>query len=116
MKSKRPPKSASVLSVKQLRDLLAGLRASDYCREYDLADSFIPWSLQACGAASCWGFDGAPMTRLHERPVREELGFPGVTTHSFRKSVATLIDDRGLSARVGADQLGHARPSTTQDV
>jgi integrase len=38
-----------------------------------------------------------------------------VTTHSFRKSVATLIDDRGLSARIGADQLGHARPSMTQD-
>jgi hypothetical protein len=30
--------------------------------------------------------------------------------------VATLIDDSGLSARVGADQLGHARPSMTQDV
>jgi integrase len=35
---------------------------------------------------------------------------------SFRKTVATLIDDSGLSARVGADQLGHARPSMTQDV
>jgi integrase len=50
------------------------------------------------------------------RRVREELGLPEVTTHSFRKSVATLIDDRGLSARIGADQLGHARPSMTQDV
>jgi integrase len=30
--------------------------------------------------------------------------------------VATLIDDSGLSARIGADQLGHARPSMTQDV
>lgn len=50
------------------------------------------------------------------RRVREELGVPEVTTHSFRKSVATLIDDRGLSARIGADQLGHARPSMTQDV
>jgi hypothetical protein len=28
----------------------------------------------------------------------------------------TLIDDSGLSARIGADQLGHARPSVTQDV
>lgn len=49
------------------------------------------------------------------RRVREKLGLPEVTTHSFRKSVATLIDDRGLSARIGADQLGHARPSMTQD-
>jgi hypothetical protein len=25
-----------------------------------------------------------------------------VTTHSFRESLATLIDDEGLSARIGA--------------
>ena len=37
------------------------------------------------------------------------------TTHSFRKRFATLIDDRGLSARVGADHLGHAKVSMTQD-
>ncbi len=49
------------------------------------------------------------------RKVREELGVPEVTSHSFRKSVADLIDDGGLSARVGADQLGHAKVSMTQD-
>ncbi len=50
------------------------------------------------------------------REVREGLGLPEVSSHSFRKTVATLIDDSGLSARIGADQLGHARPSMTQDV
>jgi integrase len=50
------------------------------------------------------------------REVRNELGLPDVSSHSFRKTVATLIDDSGLSARIGADQLGHARPSMTQDV
>ena len=40
---------------------------------------------------------------------------PGVTTHSFRKTVATLIDDEGLSARIGADHLGHSKVSMTQD-
>jgi integrase len=49
------------------------------------------------------------------RRVRDDLGVPDVTSHSFRKSVATLIDDAGLSARVGADQLGHAKVSMTQD-
>ena len=49
------------------------------------------------------------------RTVREDLGVPEVTTHSFRKTVATLIDDEGLSARIGADQLGHAKVSMTQD-
>ncbi|KLI06813.1 transposase [Mycolicibacterium conceptionense] len=34
---------------------------------------------------------------------------------SFRKTVATLIDDEGLSARIGADHLGHSRISMTQD-
>jgi integrase len=50
------------------------------------------------------------------REVRESLGLPDVSSHSFRKTVATLIDDSGLSARIGADQLGRARPSMTQEV
>jgi integrase len=29
--------------------------------------------------------------------------------------MATMIDEAGLSARVGADQLGHANVSMTQD-
>jgi integrase len=49
------------------------------------------------------------------RAVRDELGVPDVTSHSFRKTVATLIDDEGLSARIGADHLGHANVSMTQD-
>ena len=47
--------------------------------------------------------------------ARDELGVPGVSSHSFRKTVATLIDDAGLSARIGADHLGHAKVSMTQD-
>jgi integrase len=49
------------------------------------------------------------------RTAREELGVPEVTTHSFRKTIATLIDDDGLSARIGADHLGHTNVSMTQD-
>jgi integrase len=51
----------------------------------------------------------------HWRKVRDQLGVSGVTTHSFRKTVATLIDQDGMSARVGADHLGHAKVSMTQD-
>jgi integrase len=50
------------------------------------------------------------------REARDSLGVPDVTSHSFRKTMATLIDEGGLSARVGADHLGHARISMTQDV
>lgn len=53
--------------------------------------------------------------RARWREVRDELGVPDATSHSFRKTVATLIDDEGLSARIGADHLGHSRISMTQD-
>ena len=53
--------------------------------------------------------------RARWREVREVLGVPDVTSHSFRKTVATLIDDEGLPARIGADHLGHSRISMTQD-
>ncbi|MDC8995431.1 tyrosine-type recombinase/integrase [Mycobacterium marinum] len=49
------------------------------------------------------------------RTAQQELGVAEVTTHSFRKTVATLIDDEGLSARIGADHLGHTHVSMTQD-
>lgn len=39
-----------------------------------------------------------------------------ITSHSFRKTTATILDEAGPSARQIADQLGHARPSLTQDV
>ncbi|WP_162940195.1 tyrosine-type recombinase/integrase [Gryllotalpicola protaetiae] len=44
------------------------------------------------------------------------LGFPGVTSHSFRKTVATALDQAGMTAREIAEYLGHANPSLTQDV
>lgn len=43
-------------------------------------------------------------------------GFGWVTSHVFRKSVATIMDNAGLSNRAAADQLGHANPSMTSDV
>ncbi|MEU4666829.1 tyrosine-type recombinase/integrase [Amycolatopsis sp. NPDC023774] len=36
-------------------------------------------------------------------------------SHAFRKTAATVLDEAGLSARMIADQLGHTRPSMTQD-
>ncbi len=41
IKSKQPPNGVPVLTAEQLGELLVALRASDYCRAYDLADSFI---------------------------------------------------------------------------
>jgi integrase len=53
--------------------------------------------------------------RARWREVRVDLGVPDATSHSFRKSIATLTDDEGLSARIGAYHLGHTRISMTQD-
>jgi integrase len=53
--------------------------------------------------------------RARWREVRNGLGVPDATSHSFRKTVATLIDDEGLSARIGTDHLGHSRIGMTQD-
>ena len=49
------------------------------------------------------------------RKVRVDLGVADSTSHTLRKSVATLIDHEGLSARVGADHLGHRNILMTQD-
>jgi len=50
------------------------------------------------------------------RAVREGSDFDWVKTHTFRKTVATLLDESGASAWMIADQLGHSRVSMTQDV
>lgn len=49
------------------------------------------------------------------RRRRDALGYPTLTTHSFRKTCATALDQAGLSARAIADYLGHSQPSTTQN-
>lgn len=55
-------------------------------------------------------------TRRDMRWAFRRIGYEGLTSHVFRKSVATLMDQSGRSARAIADQLGHAKPSLTQDV
>jgi integrase len=54
-------------------------------------------------------------TRADFRDAFRAAGFAWVTAHTFRRSVATWMDEGGLTARAGADQLGHVRPSVTMD-
>ncbi|MDH2442398.1 site-specific integrase [Amnibacterium sp. CER49] len=44
------------------------------------------------------------------------MGLCDFTSHTFRKSVASILSDSGVSPRIMADQLGHARPSLSLDV
>jgi integrase len=55
-------------------------------------------------------------TEADWRANRDRLGYPGPSSHAFRKTVATALDVSGLSARAIAEYLGHKRPSMTQDV
>lgn len=54
-------------------------------------------------------------TRREFREARGKEALAWITSHSFRKT-ATILDEAALSARLVADQLGHSRPSMTQDV
>lgn len=55
-------------------------------------------------------------TQREIRDRRDALGYPNLSTHSFRKTAATILDKAGLSATEIADYLGHENPSMTQDV
>jgi integrase len=54
-------------------------------------------------------------TRRDLREAFRRAGYDGITSHIFRKSVATLMDDAGLTARSAADQLGPAQTTMTQN-
>jgi integrase len=55
-------------------------------------------------------------TQADLRQAFANAGFDWVTSHVFRKTVATVMDQAGLSSRAAADQLGHANTSMTSDV
>lgn len=61
--------------------------------------------------------DGTAKLGAGGRRVRCAAGpWSWVTSHTFRKTVATRLDEAGFTARQVADQLGHANPSMTLDV
>lgn len=84
--------------------------------------AFDTLAARARGAADAPVFPGA---RVHwRRPdgagagivqVATALDMDWITSHTFRKSVATWLDEAGISARMIADQLGHKQISMTQD-
>lgn len=52
------------------------------------------------------------------RDLRNARGtdeFAWVTSHVFRKTAATILDEAGLTARQIANHLGHSKISVTQD-
>jgi integrase len=62
------------------------------------------------------GFRDPANVRRALRRARGHGDLSWITSHTFRKTAATILDEAALPARLMADQLGHARPSLTQDV
>jgi integrase len=62
------------------------------------------------------GFRDPANVRRELREARGKETLAWITSHTFRKTAATILDEAALSARLVADQLGHSRPSMTQDV
>lgn len=54
-------------------------------------------------------------TAHHFRDLLDDAGYPWATAHTFRKTAGTLLTDAGVSIREVANQLGHAKVSTTLD-
>ncbi|KOX12789.1 integrase [Saccharothrix sp. NRRL B-16348] len=91
-----------------LRERRARLAERFGVAEKDLAGPVFPNSLG--------GLRDKHNTLARWREFRERAGYPWVTFRTFRKSVATILDEAGLTGRQIADQLGHSKVSTTQDV
>ena len=60
------------------------------------------------------GFRDPANVRRELRAARGTDALAWITSHTFRKTAATILDEAALSARLVADQLGHSRPSTTR--
>lgn len=61
--------------------------------------------------------DGRVAWAPNGRRIRCDAGpWSWVTSHTFRKTVATRLEEAGFTPRQVADQLGHANPSMTLDV
>ena len=65
--------------------------------------------LDGIGCTVCEGRGWLPTEGTPAKRVRCDAGpFSWVTSHTFRKTVATRLDEAHLTARQIADQLGHA--------
>jgi len=72
--------------------------------------------LDAIDCPTCVGTGRVPADRGGLKRCPDAGPFAWVHSHTFRKTVATRLDDAGCTPREVADQLGHSKPSMTMDV
>ena len=101
--SRRPIPLASELS-----DALAAWRLKT---EYPAATDWIFASPQALGMKPYWP---DAVLKRHVLPAAERAGITKrIGWHSFRRTLATLLDSNGASVKVNQDLLRHASPVMT---
>ena len=104
----KAPKTKAGVRVLRVPLWLIGILRERRARDLESAGAVFPDSVGGHR-------DPNNVERDHRR-IRAGTGFEWVVPHTYRKTVATRLDQQGLSARTIADQLGHARISMTQDV
>jgi len=78
-------------------------------------DAWIGQNTVFCNLVGGLYFRSEAMQQL--RSIRVRLGLPADTTlHTFRHTVATMLQDSGLSLRVAQTQMGHATERTTHRI
>jgi integrase len=75
----------------------------------------IPNDWDVVFTAPLGGLRDPSNTQADLRSVLSNAGYEWVTSHTFRKTAATLLEGAGLTVRAVADQLGHADVTTTQN-
>jgi integrase len=105
---RKPTKSRAGERLLQLPTSVVAMLRSRFMAGVRLDDPVFPDTLG--------GFRDPSNTRRDLRKARGDGLLDWVTSHSFRKTVATALDGSGQSGRQIADQLGHSQPSMTQDV
>lgn len=98
------------------RRLALPTSAVDTIRRRDLTDRLKAPHGVVFGSPASKSLRDKSNTAADLREVLDATGFSWVTSHVFRKTVATRLDEAGWTARQIADQLGHAQPSMTMDV
>ena len=100
-----------VFAAPLARGLRDPVNVSGHLRE--LLDSF---DCERCAGTGHQPAPGGGTAGARQRSRCAEGPWSWVTSHTFRKTVATRLDEAGLAPRQVADQLGHANPSMTLDV
>jgi integrase len=138
--SPKPKDAPRALTIAEARQLLAWVTYDHYAVEHDVPDLLAFLVATGCRIGEALGLTwdrvdldhgtvvvdrqaihagGIRDPRNTARDLRrslESIGFGWASAHVIgRKSLATWMDQSGLSARAAADQLGHRRVSVTTD-